>query len=135
MKERITLCGDNCIECPRYNAYSKAELRKVAELWYRVRWREIVCAGCSSHKVCTYGLVDCTEKHGVEKCNQCKEFPCDKIMDMLNRSKKYQKKCKEVCSEEEYRALEKAFFDKEDNLMLILKDIKMKAQGYRYKQN
>ena len=46
----------------------------------------------------------------------CKEFPCDKIMDMLNRSKKYQKKCKEVCSEEEYMALEKAFFDKENNL-------------------
>lgn len=41
MEERITLCGDNCIECPRY----------------------------TSHNVCTYGLVDCTEKHGVEKCN------------------------------------------------------------------
>ena len=78
---------------------------------------EIVCAGCSSHKACTYGLVDCTEKHGVEKCSQCKEFPCDKIMDMLDRSKRYQKKCKEVCSEEEYMALEKAFFDKENNLM------------------
>jgi len=34
----------------------------------------------------------------------------------VNRSKKYQKKCKEVCSEEEYDALEKAFFDKENNL-------------------
>lgn len=36
---------------------------------------------------------------------------------MLERSKKYQKKCKEVCFEEEYMALEKAFFDKENNLM------------------
>lgn len=123
MEERITLCGDNCIECLRYNAHTETELRKVAELWYRVGWREtvvsneeIVCAGCSSHKACTYGLVACTEKHGVEKCNQYKEFPCEKIMEMLNRSKKYQKKCKEVCSEEEYMALEKAFFDKEDNL-------------------
>jgi len=35
---------------------------------------------------------------------------------MLERSKNYQKKCKEVCSEEEYDALEKAFFDKESNL-------------------
>ena len=73
---------------------------------------EIVCAGCSSHKSCTYGLVACTEKHGVEKCNQCKEFPYEKIMDMLTRSKKYRKKCKEVCSEEEYDALEKAFLIK-----------------------
>jgi hypothetical protein len=123
MEERITLCGDNCIECPRYNTHTEAELRKVAELWYRVGWRdtvvsneEIVCEGCSSHKACTYGLIDCTEKHGVEKCNQCKEFPCNKITGMLERSKKYQEKCKEVCSEEEYDALEKAFFDKESNL-------------------
>lgn len=123
MEERITLCGDNCIECPRYNAYSETELRKVAELWYRVGWRdtvvsneEIVCEGCFLHKACTYGLVDCTEKHSVEKCNQCKEFPCNKITGILERSKKYQEKCKEVCSEEEYDALEKAFFDKESNL-------------------
>ena len=61
MEERITLCGDNCIECPRYNAHSEAELRNVAELWYRVGWRdmvvsneEITCTGCSSHKDCTY---------------------------------------------------------------------------------
>lgn len=122
MKE-ITLCGDNCAECPRYNARSEEELRDVAELWYRVGWRntvvsndEIACTGCSSHKTCTYRLVDCTKKHNVEKCNQCKEFPCNKIMDMLERSKEYQRKCKEVCSEEEYIALEKAFFDKENNL-------------------
>lgn len=123
MKEKITLCGDNCIECPRYNAHSETELRAVAELWYRVGWRdsvvsneEIACTGCSSHKACTYGLVDCTREHGVEKCNQCKEFPCEKIENVLERSRGYQKKCKLVCSEEEYTALEKAFFDKDNNL-------------------
>lgn len=123
MEERITLCGDNCIECPRYNAHSEAELRKVAELWYKVGWRdtvvsneEIACTGCSSHKTCTYGLVDCTRNHGVEKCNQCGKFPCSKIEDMLKRSREYQEKCRELCSEKEYFALEKAFFDKENNL-------------------
>ena len=34
----------------------------------------------------------------------------------LERSREYQKKCKSVCSKEEYAALEKAFFDKENNL-------------------
>lgn len=123
MEERITLCGDNCIECPRYNAHSETELKRVAELWYRVGWRdrvvtneEITCSGCSSHKACTYGLVDCIRKHSVEKCNQCEAFPCDNIMDMLERSKNYKERCKEVCSEKEYAALEKAFFDKENNL-------------------
>ena len=123
MEEKITLCGDNCIECPRYNAHSEEELSKVAELWYRAGWRdrivskeESVCTGCSSHKECTYHLVECTKEHNVEKCNQCADFPCEKIDDMLKRSEACQKKCKEVCSDEEYDKLEKAFFDKVNNL-------------------
>lgn len=123
MEEKITLCGDNCIYCPRYNAHTDDELKHVAELWYKVGWRdsvvsneEIKCTGCSSHKQCTYQLVGCTKEHGVAKCNQCGEFPCEKISDMLKRSEAYQKKCSEVCTAEEYAALEKAFFDKENNL-------------------
>lgn len=123
MDEKITLCGDNCLYCPRYNAHSDEDLNKVAELWYRIGWREsivsneeIQCIGCSSHKQCTYHLVECIKEHHVEKCNQCMEYPCRKISDMLDRSKEYQKKCKELCSQEEYDTLEKAFFDKENNL-------------------
>lgn len=123
MEEKITLCGDNCTECPRYNARSEEELRNAAELWYKVGWRdkvvsneEIACTGCFSHKLCTYGLLECTRNHNVEKCNQCEEFPCKKIQDMLKRSSEYQEKCKEVCSEKEYTVLKKAFFDKENNL-------------------
>ncbi len=41
---------------------------------------------------------------------------CDKISDMLKRINEYKEKCKEVCSAEEYIMLEKAFFDKENNL-------------------
>ncbi|MCD7811682.1 MAG: DUF3795 domain-containing protein [Ruminococcus sp.] len=123
MDERITLCGDNCIECPRYNAHSDEELKRVAELWYRVGWRnsivsnkEISCSGCASHKQCTYNLVECIKEHNVEKCNQCSEFPCLKISDMLKRSEEYQKKCMEVCTAQEYESLAKTFFDKENNL-------------------
>lgn len=123
MEEKITLCGDNCLECPRYNARTEERLRHVAELWYKVGWRdrivsceEITCEGCSSHKQCTYGLVECTRAHGVDKCNQCTLFPCEKIRDMLARSKRYHARCKEICSAEDLAALEKAFFDKENNL-------------------
>ncbi len=42
MEERITLCGDNCMECPRYLARTEKELRAAAELWHRVGWRKIV---------------------------------------------------------------------------------------------
>lgn len=123
MTDQITLCGDNCIYCPRYNARTDEELSRVAELWHRVGWRdrivpndEIRCTGCSSHKQCTYQLVDCTKEHGVEKCSQCNDFPCVRIDRMLERSEGYRQKCREVCTKEEYSALEKAFFDKENNL-------------------
>lgn len=121
--EKITLCGDNCMECPRYLAKTEKELKDVAELWYRVGWRdkivpgsEIRCTGCSSHKQCTYHLVDCIKQNGVEKCNQCPKFPCDKIEDMLKRSERYKRKCKEVCTPEEFQRLEASFFNKEQNL-------------------
>ena len=42
LEEKITLCGDNCMECPRYNAHTDEELQAVAELWYKVGWRERV---------------------------------------------------------------------------------------------
>ncbi len=123
MKEKITLCGDNCLTCPRYNANTDDELSSVAELWFRIGWRdrivsndEIICNGCSSHKVCTYNLVECTKEHDVEKCNQCKCFPCSKINDMLTRNKEYQQKCLEVCTEHEYSILADSFFNKEENL-------------------
>lgn len=123
MRELITLCGDNCMECPRYNAHTDEELRKVAELWYRAGWRDFVvtneeirCSGCSPHKQCTYHLIECTREHHVAKCNQCSAFPCQKISDLLKRSHEYQQKCREVCTRQEYACLAKAFFDKENNL-------------------
>lgn len=119
----IMPCGDNCITCPRYTAQTNEELQEVAELWHRVGWtdkivslEEIKCTGCSDHKICTYGLIDCINEHNIKKCNQCSEFPCEKIDKMLQRTKQYQKKCREVCSESEYKALCKAFFEKETNL-------------------
>lgn len=122
-REMITLCGDDCAQCPRYNARSEEELARVAELWYRVGWRDTIlsaeemrCDGCHEGKKCTYGLVDCTREHGVDRCGKCAEFPCEKISGMLERSREYQNRCLKVCSEEEYMALERSFFRKEENL-------------------
>lgn len=124
MEEKITLCGDDCFSCPRYTAKTDQELEHAAELWYRVGWRdkivpaeEMRCKGCSSHKNCTYHLVECIKEHNVQKCSQCSDFPCIKISDMLQKSDKYQKTAKAVCSKDEYMQLEAAFFTKRENLM------------------
>lgn len=121
--KKITFCGDDCLCCPRYLAKTQEELEKVAELWYRVGWRdrilpaqEMKCSGCSSHKQCSYHLVECIQEHGVEKCSKCAQFPCEKIHNLLSRSAGYEETCRRVCSAEEYAALEKAFFRKEEYL-------------------
>lgn len=123
MEDKITLCGDNCSYCPRFIAKTEEELKRVAELWYRIGLRdhivplvEIACEGCSSHKTCTYHLVECIKEHNVNKCKECSDFPCDKLNSMLERSREYQEICKQCCSKKEYEALEKAFFHKEENL-------------------
>lgn len=120
MEERISLCGDNCALCPRYQAQTEAELNALAELWYRIGWRdrilpgeEMRCAGCSADKCCSYGLIECTQKHHVDKCGKCGQFPCDKIQNVLNRSNEYQARCQMLCTATEYEMLDRAFFHKE----------------------
>ncbi len=123
MNEFITLCGDDCLKCPRYTAKTDEELSAVAELWYRIGWRESIlppdemrCCGCSPEKQCTYGLVECTAAHGVSKCSECADFPCVKTEELLKRSRAYEQKCVEVCTESELSVLRAAFFNKADNL-------------------
>lgn len=123
MEERISLCGDLCNLCPRFMAKSEEEKQKVAQLWHKVGWRdqvvsceEISCLGCHTHKDCTYGLVSCTADHGVSKCSACGSFPCDKIDALLDKSRLYERRCREVCTPEEYESLRRSFFEKEINL-------------------
>lgn len=123
MEEKISLCGDNCLVCPRYLAQSAEECARAAELWYRIGWRdrivsdeEIRCTGCSAEKQCAYQLIGCTQRHGVERCGRCAEYPCATIREMLKRSAEYREKCRQVCTDAEYEMLEKAFFEKERNL-------------------
>lgn len=121
--EMITLCGDDCRYCPRYNAKTEEELAAAAELWYKVGWRdrvtapeEMLCEGCHTHKKCTYRIAECVGEHGIEKCSKCGDFPCEKISLMLVKSMEYREKAFEVCNEEEFGSLERAFFNKEENL-------------------
>ena len=127
MNEALIMpCGDNCEYCPRHTAQTNEELQKAAELWHRLGWtnkilslEEIKCKGCSSHKTCSFGLIECLNERNFQKCNECFEFPCEKIYAMLQKSKKSEELCKEICSEEDFAVLKKAFFEKEANLKIL----------------
>ncbi len=121
--QKISLCGDNCLQCPRYQSKTLEEWKTAAELWHRVGWRDTVlppeemrCEGCSLDKPCGYGLTDCVKSRGISQCGQCGAFPCEKVQAMLEKSQAGQEMCREVCTAEEYAQLERAFFHKEENL-------------------
>ena len=126
----IGFCGDNCALCPRYIATKNGDihhLEKVRDLWVRVGWRdketrpeEVACSGCISVKSCRYDNVRiCAKGKGITNCGECIDYPCQDIIKAFEKTKSYEKKCKEVCSPGEYERLCKAFFLKKETLDAI----------------
>lgn len=120
----ISACGNDCKACPRY-AIGKIneDLLKTAELWYRIGYRdrvvsveEISCHGCKPENWCRYNVVKCCAEKRISNCGECAEYPCDNIKKCFEVTKSFEPKCREVCTEAEYRQIEKAFFNKEQNL-------------------
>lgn len=126
-------CGDDCSCCPRYVATIRddpSDLKRVADLWIRVGWRdegtppeEMICHGCSSVKWCRYDNIrECAKARGIKNCGECARYPCDEILEVFQRTESYAKRCKEICSMEDYKALEDAFFSKRKKLDRINKN-------------
>ena len=99
------------------------ELFNIATLWYKIGYRdkvvinnEIKCNGCTIKNFCRYNIIDCTQKHSVQNCGECSEYPCSKIIKAFEKTMLFEPKCKEVCTEQEYEIMSKAFFCKKHNL-------------------
>ena len=96
MSTIISVCGDCCSECPRYLATlnnSNTELERIAQLWFRLGFRdrvvsanEIKCNGCQKKPDCSYGLTNCEHLIGKENCGECKFFPCPKFNAVFKKS-------------------------------------------------
>ena len=120
-------CGNDCAACPRYvrPPYEKteAELQATAVLWQRIGYRdrvvpaaEIACTGCRPENRCRYGVAACCAEKGIPTCAACAAYPCARIRDCFAVTKTFVPRCREVCTEAEFRQLKKAFFEKEENL-------------------
>ena len=125
----IAACGNDCAACPRYtaNPYVKtdADLRHTAELWMRIGYRdhivsneEIACNGCKPENWCRYQVAKCCAERAIQTCGECREYPCDKMKECFEVTKSFEPMCRQVCTDEEYRQLKKAFFEKQDNLAI-----------------
>ena len=77
---------------------------------------EISCTGCKPDNWCRYHVVDCCKEKGIRTCAECSEYPCLKMKECFEITASFEPMCRKVCTEDEYRQLERAFFRKEQNL-------------------
>lgn len=123
----IAACGNNCAECPRYDAYpflkTTGQLEETAVLWKKIGYRdkivstsELACKGCTEDNSCRYNIVKCTRSRGLNNCGECIEYPCENIKNCFTATDKFKPACQAVCSEEEYLKIKRAFFEKKKNL-------------------
>jgi hypothetical protein len=128
---KIGFCGDVCSECPRYIATMAndiSELEKIAELWYRLGFRDQIlppdqlkCLGCERNKPCSHGITSCEHLNGIGNCGECPVFPCLKIDTVFQKTDHGFSICKDRCSESEFDRLFKSFYMKEEILTEIHK--------------
>lgn len=125
----ISFCGDICSLCPRYIATQKNdenELAEVAELWYRLGFRDTVvnnqdirCDGCNRNKKCKYNITSCKYLGDNKNCGECEHFPCEIINIVFKRTGQFATTCLNKCPEQQYEQLFKAFYMKEEILTAI----------------
>ena len=120
----IAACGNDCASCPRYTAHpyekTEEELRRTAELWAKIGYRdhmvsteEIACRGCTPENWCRFHVVGCCAEKGLKTCA---EYPCENLNDCFLVTESFAPACRNACTDEEYRRIRKAFFEKEKNL-------------------
>ena len=129
----ISFCGDLCSECPRYlatNEGNSKELEYLAELWYRLGFRdhlvsaeEMKCHGCSREKDCSHKINRCTELTNKNNCGECRNFPCRTMKQVFEKAEKVKEICREKYSETEYKILSRAFLLKKEILTKIHKEM------------
>lgn len=129
MNKILAACGNDCAKCPRYNVHpyekTEDELSHTAKLWYKIGYRdhivtneEIACSGCKSDNFCRFNIVKCCEDKHIATCSDRTDYPCDTVKDCFKVTKPFEPACHEAFSEDEYKQLKKAFFEKEKNLNL-----------------
>jgi len=120
MDQIIAACGNDCAACPRHLPRAEAELRRTAELWRNIGYRdrvvsneEIACCGCSTDNWCRYGIVKCAAAHGTVNCGVCPGYPCPKIEDCFQATERFRPA---ACQTAAWDDLRRAFFEKRENL-------------------
>jgi len=89
----VAPCGLHCGVCPLYKASSNPQLAQMLAEKYNTKPEYMTCTGCRPAKgsptplrgtVCkTYA---CAEEKGFHLCNECNDFPCNRLAPLADRA-------------------------------------------------
>jgi hypothetical protein len=74
------------------------------------------CRGCSPEKKCPFGFAQCASGRGLAHCGECTEYPCPNLKARFDLIPTLSQKWKQACTPEEYELVNKAFWQKKENL-------------------
>ncbi|NVO21533.1 MAG: DUF3795 domain-containing protein [Bacteroidetes bacterium] len=87
-KNLVTVCGQYCGSCGIYLSTKKSDTIKILEyaLVLNQSFEDTLCEGCrgnkkSAHcsKMCPF--IKCSKEKNVNHCGDCKDFPCEKLLE------------------------------------------------------
>lgn len=96
----IAVCGLKCNECDILRAQNNPEIAHRIVEWFKkerdieVKIEDIHCLGCKGDRTKHWSpdcwiLKCCVDKKGLEFCDQCADFPCEKLVEWSKGGKKY----------------------------------------------
>ncbi len=83
-------CGLYCGNCSIFRTYYDRDQKKANAYAREMKCKpgDVKCSGCRVEAKFRWSpdceFLDCTEKHGVKFCYQCKDFPCGKITEFAD---------------------------------------------------
>ena len=84
-------CGLACFACATYEGNITEEQKKKVSTFLKIPIEETPCKGCRDEKGnCKFGknsqcpTWDCVQEKGVMFCNDCSDFPCEKLRPTKN---------------------------------------------------
>jgi hypothetical protein len=98
--QMIAVCGLLCNKCDIFQAtHNPGIAQKIAD-WFKkergvdVKSEDVRCAGCRGDRKKHWSpdcwiLECCVDKKGLQFCYECKEFPCEKLVQWSKTGKEY----------------------------------------------
>jgi len=84
-------CGLACFICDLYKENITEERKNQVGAFLKIPAEEVPCKGCRDEKGnCKFGVNnqcptwDCVQEKGLNFCNECNEFPCEKLHPTKN---------------------------------------------------